>query len=255
MARVLAISMNTFREAVRSKVLYTLVFFAFLIMLAATLLDRVTLGVQSKLIKDLGLGGINFFGVLIAIFIGIGLVYKELERRTIYTLVSKPIHRYQFLIGKYLGILQTLLVQVAIMSALLYALLAVFGTGKDWHLLVAIGLIYQELMVVSAVAIFFSSFSTPILSGMFTLAVYVIGHLTGDLKAFGAISDDPGIRKATAFFYYFLPNLENFNIKGEMVYGLPVSSTRIGFSLMYGFVYIALLLLSSAIVFQGRDFK
>jgi ABC-type transport system involved in multi-copper enzyme maturation permease subunit len=255
MHKIFAISMNTFREAVRSKVLYTLVFFAFLIMVAAVLLDRVTIGVQSKIIKDAGLAGINFFGILIAIFIGIGLVYKELERRTIYTLVSKPIRRHQFLLGKYLGILQTLFVEVAIMTALLYALLAVFKAGGEWRLLVAIGLIYLELMVVTAVALFFSSFSTPILSGMFTLAVYVIGHLTRDLREFGALSNDSGVHGATTFLYYLLPDLENFNLKGEMVYGLPVNPAQIGFAAAYGFCYIALLLVSSALIFQGRDFK
>jgi len=254
MAKLMALSMNTFREAIRNKILYLLLFFALGMMGVSVLLDAVTLGVQAKIIKDAGLAGINFFGVLVAIFVGIGLIYKEVERKTIYTLVSKPIHRYEVLLGKYLGILQTLLVEVVVMSALFCALLVFYGGGIDGRLFLAIGLIFLELMVITAVALFFSSFSTPILSGMLTLCVYVIGHLTGDLRAFGLIAGDEMLRRITEVLYYVLPNFENFNFKAQALYSLPISPSEVGFSVLYALMYVFLLLLSSSVIFERRNF-
>ena len=255
-----AIAKNTFKEAVRNKILYSLIFFALAMMTVSLVLDQVTVGQRSKIIKDFGLASINLFGVLIAIMVGINLVYKEIEKRTIYPLLAKPVRRSEFLIGKYLGIVLTLGVEVALMSLFLFLLMAIYGksTGSqtfDLGLLAAIFLIFLELALVAAVAILFSSFSTPFLSGMFTLAVYVIGHLTDDLKRLGALSGNLSLEKTTAFIYYLLPNLENFNIKGEVVYQLPVETGRILLSLLYGLLYISLLIALSSMLFQRRDFK
>ncbi|MCG3113486.1 MAG: ABC transporter permease [Candidatus Manganitrophus sp.] len=255
-----AIAKNTFKEAVRSKILYSLIFFALVMMGVSLVLDQVTVGQRSKIIMDFGLASINLFGILIAIVVGIGLVYKEIEKRTIYPLLAKPVRRSEFLIGKYFGIVLTLGVEVVLMSFFLFLLMAIYGLSTDSRmfdlgLLAAIFLIFLEMAVIAAVAILFSSFSTPFLSGMFTLAVYVIGHLTEDLKRLGALSGSPALEKMTAFLYYLLPNLENFNIKGEVVYQLPVETGRILLGLLYGLLYIGLLIFFSSMLFQRRDFR
>ncbi|MFQ5598454.1 MAG: ABC transporter permease [Nitrospiria bacterium] len=250
-----AIAVNTFKEAVRNKILYSLIFFAFVMMAVSLVLDQATVGQRNKIIKDMGLGSINLFGVMIAIVVGINLVYKEIEKRTIYPILAKPVRRSQFLVGKYIGILLTLLVETVLMSCFLFLLVLLYEGLLDFYLSLALVMIFVELSVISAVAIFFSSFSTPFLSGMFTFAVYVIGHLTEYLKQFGADSGSWMIERITIFFYYFLPNLELFNLKGAAVYHLPVESGKIVLSILYGLLYISIVMIVSVICFERRDFK
>lgn len=254
MRKIGAIAVNTFREAIRDKILYILVFFALLMIGGSILLSTLTLGEQTKIILDIGLASISLFGLFIAVFIGVGLVYKEIERRTIYTIVSKPIHRWQFLIGKYLGLVMTLFVEVAIMAAGFFLIAAIYGKA-DPELLKAVLLIFYELTLITAVAIMFSSFSTPVLSSLFTMGVFVIGHLSTDLKAFGAKSDSVIVQKVTAGLYYALPNLSNLNIKAQVVQNVPVPGEYIAFVTAYTALYVIALLLISAMVFQYRDFK
>lgn len=253
--KVWAISENTFKEAIRDRILYSIVFFAVLILAVSTVLDIVTIGQRTKIIKDVGLASISLFGALIAIFVGIGLVYKELDKRTIYTIVSKPVTRFQFLLGKYLGLVFTIFVEVAAMS-LIFCLIVFFQGGSvDLLLLEAIALTFLELMIVCAVAILFSSFTTPILSGMFTLGVYIIGHLTYDLYEFSSTFRGTALEKVLKILYYVFPNLDNFNIRGNAVHGLPVSGDFLLFSITYGLLYIILLFVISSLIFGKKDFK
>ncbi len=255
MRAIRAIAINTFKEAVRNKILYSLIFFAFMMMALSLVLDQATVGQRNKIIKDLGLGSINLFGVIIAIVVGINLVYKEIEKRTIYPILAKPVRRSHFLAGKYIGILLTLVVEMLLMSLFLYLLVWLYEGKIDLYLLLALFMIFVELSVISAVAIFFSSFSTPFLSGMFTFSVYVIGHLTEYLRQFGADSGSKAIEQLTRFFYYFLPNLERFNLKGAVVYHLPIESGKILLSILYGVLYISIVMVLSAVCFERRDFK
>src|SRR5262250_2562183 len=181
MSAVAVIAVNTFRESVRDKVLYSIVAFAVLLIGASYLLGQLTAGQDLKIMKDLGLSSISIFGLFIAVFIGIGLVSKEVERRSIYSLLSKPIHRYQLVLGKYAGLVLTLAVNVAIMVTAFYAvlaymqwmappdmLLALDGPALDPRMLKAVVLIFTELSVITAIALFFSTFSSPLLSAAFT---------------------------------------------------------------------------------------
>src|SRR5688572_17401752 len=191
------IAVNVFKESVRDKVLYNLVAFAVLLIAVSYLLGQLTAGQDVKIIKDLGLAAIATFGLLISVFIGIGLVWKEVERRSIYSLLSKPMRRSQFVLGKYAGLALTLVVHVAIMTLAFYAVLAYMGwladeglrrswpaPATDPALLKAIGLILVELLLVTAVALFFSTFSSPFLSAVLTLGLWVIGHFNADLRHF-----------------------------------------------------------------------
>jgi ABC-type transport system involved in multi-copper enzyme maturation permease subunit len=264
MNRIKIIAYNTFREAIRDKILYNLLIFALIVILGGYLLSTLTLGEQSKIILDLGLASMSLFGVLIAIFVGIGLVSKEIERKTIYTIVSKPVARYEFLIGKYLGLVMTLFVNLLIMVAGFYCSFYLQKTGflflqaPEIHLSLdfynAVLLIFIELMIVTGIAIFFSTFTTTTLAAIFTLFVYVIGHLIGTVKELGA-KLDPVTKGILNGIYYLLPNLEKFNIKGEVVHNLPISLNYVLYSMLYGFFYIFLLLLSASLIFEKRDFK
>ena len=254
MSRVLVIGLNTFRENLREKLLYNLVIFALLIICSSILLQRLSLGDTSRLILDLGLAAINIFGVLIAIFIGIGLVSKEIDKKTIYTIISKPVPRYEFLLGKYLGLSITLLVNTLIMLAGFLLVLLYMDVPISLLLFKAVFLIFLELMVVTAVALLFSTFTTPTLSAIFTLSIYVIGHLTGDLKALGAKLEGSG-RMFLTGLYYIMPNLENFNIKGRVIHHVEIGGTDLALIFAYGLLYTTLVLLLAVAIFQRRDFR
>lgn len=252
--KVLSIALNTFRENLRDKLLYNLLVFALLMIGSSLLLMRLTLGEFHRLLLNVGLGSINIFGVLIAIFVGIGLVNKEIEKKTIYTIVSKPVARYQFLIGKYLGLTLTLFVNTLIMAAGLLLVLVAQNVPIESMLLKALGLIFMEFMVITAVALLCSTFTSATLSAIFTLATYMIGHLTADLKTFGEKLDE-GMRALVTGLYYILPNLERFNLKGNVIHHIEVSGTDLLLIVVYGLTYVAFLLMSASIIFQRRDFR
>ena len=252
--KVLSIALNTFRENLRDKLLYNLLVFALLMIGSSLLLMRLTLGEFHRLLLDVGLGSINIFGVLIAIFVGIGLVNKEIEKKTIYTIVSKPVARYQFLVGKYLGLTLTLLVNTLIMAGGLLLVLFAQGVPIESMLFKALGLIFMEFMVITAVALLCSTFTSATLSAIFTLATYVIGHLTADLKTFGEKMDE-GMRAVVTGLYYILPNLERFNLKGNVIHHIEVSGTDLLLVVVYGLTYVAFLLMTASIIFQRRDFR
>jgi ABC-type transport system involved in multi-copper enzyme maturation permease subunit len=262
------VALNVFRESVRDKVLYNLVAFAVLLISVSYLLGQLTAGQDVKIIKDLGLAAIATFGLLIAVFIGIGLVWKEVERRSIYGLLSKPIERYQFILGKYAGLALTLVINVAVMTAAFYAVLAYMNTqfpdnvratwpapATDPRMFLAVGLIVVELLLVTAIALFFSTFSSPFLSAALTFGLWVIGHFNTDLRNFEAVVESPAAAYFARGLYYVLPNFAAFDVKTQVVYALPVPLSYVGTTVVYGLVYTALLLAGSIAIFSRRDFK
>jgi ABC-type transport system involved in multi-copper enzyme maturation permease subunit len=263
-----AIAVSVFRESVRDKVLYNLVAFAVLLMGASYLLGQLTAGQDVKIIKDLGLAATAMFGLFIAVFIGIGLVSKEVERRSVYSLLSKPVRRSQLIVGKYCGLVITLVVNIAFMTAALYAVLAFMAWGAnpvlvaswdapalDLAILKAVVLILTELMLVTAIALFFSTFSTPMLSAALTFGLYVVGHFSTDLRNFQQVVDSPMAARFARGLYWVLPNLSQFDIKADVVHGQPVPMGYVSLSIAYAALYIAMLLVISAFIFSRRDFK
>src|SRR5262245_13414831 len=233
MGIVAQVAVNVFKESVRDKVLYNLVAFAVLLMAASYLIGELTAGQDVKIIKDLGLAAIATFGLLIAIFIGIGLVWKEVERRSIYSLLAKPVSRAQFIVGKYCGLVLTLGVNVAVMVVAWYAVLAYMGTtaipgtasATDPRMLEAVLLIFVELMLVTAVALFFSTFSSPFLSAGLTLGLWVVGHFNADLRNFESVVDSPAAAWLARGLYYVLPNFGAFDVKYQAVHAVPVPTS------------------------------
>jgi len=254
MRPVIVIALNTFRENLRDKILYNILFFALLLIGVSVLLADLTIMEHRKLVTDMGLAAINLFGVIIAIFVGIGLVSKEIERRTVYTIMARPISRTQFVLGKYMGLILTLLVNVLIMLTVYLAILWVFQAPVHWALLQAIELIFVELLLVTALALFFSTFSTSTLSAIMTLGFYVIAHLTTDLKGIAQKSHSEPVKAVMTGLYYLLPNLEILNMKGQAAMGTPVSLSYQAWASTYGLLYAALLISAACTVFQRRDF-
>lgn len=268
MTTVPQIAVNVFKESVRDKILYNLVVFAVLLMAASYLLGQLTAGQDIKIIKDLGLAAIATFGLLIAVFIGIGLVWKEVERKSIYSLLAKPIRRSEFVLGKYCGLALTLFVNVSVMTIAFYLVLAYMGwrelpsvraswpaPATDPAMLKAVALIFVELLLVTGIALFFSTFSSPFLSASLTLGLWVIGHFNADLRQFENVVDSPIAAWLARGLYYVLPNFAAFDVKAQVVYGQSVPAQYIALTALYGAVYLALLLTAAVVIFSRRDFK
>ena len=255
MSRIAHISLNTYRETVRDKVLYNLVLFALILIASSYILGQISVHQEVKIIKDLGLASIAVFGSVIAIFIGIGLVSKEIDKRTLYALLPKPISRVHFILGRYFGLCLTLAVNVTIMTVALYALLYAMTRSFEPGLLKAIYLIYFELALLTALALFFSTFTSSILSGVFTGFFYVVGHFSAELKHLDTVVESSFLPQLTQAIYYLVPNLRNFDIKSRVVAGDPVPFSMLGYSTAYGVVYIAVLLILAALVFNRRNLK
>ena len=256
--RIAAIARNAFREAVRDRVLYNLVFFVLLLTGGAIFIGDLSAAQEAKIIVDMSLSAMLLFGVFISIFVGVGLVYKELERRTVYAIFAKPVGRGEFLVGKYFGLCLTLAVNIAVMGAGVSLALAYVRGGYDPLILSiwpAIMLIFVELMIVVAVALLFSSFSSPALSALLTFGVFVIGHFSADMKL---LAVSTGTTSAKIFFgalYYLLPNLSHYTVIAGAGHGQRPPLADIGGALLYAFVYIAVLLSASILIFNRRNFK
>jgi ABC-type transport system involved in multi-copper enzyme maturation permease subunit len=253
--RIGVLAFNTYREAVRDKLLYNLLMFAALMIASSLLLAQVQIGKDERIYRDVGLAAIAFFGVLIAIFVGINLVYREISTKTVYTMLSKPVRRWEFILGKYVGLLSLLAVEVALMSVCFLGVLvwkgSEFSTGLVW----AIAMIYLELALVTAIAMFFSSFTSPYLAGMFTVALWIVGHLLADLRAFGQHSDIAGLKPLLETLYWTLPNLDRLDFKADASAGNPIELARVAMAALYAALYSFVLMAGAVALFQRRDFR
>ena len=254
--RILAIATNAFREAVRDRILYNLILFVLLITASAIFLGELTAGQEARVIVNLGLSSILIFGTFISIFVGVSLVWKEIEKRTVYSIFSKPVGRGEFITGKYLGLCATLFVNVAVMgTGVTLALLYVHGGRLASQVWPAILLIFLELTILTAVAIMFSSFSTPALSALLTFFVFVTGHFSASLRD---LAQEMGSSSARLFFdaiYYLLPNLSHFSFITETSNGMLPPSPMIGGAVIYAVIYDIILLTATVVIFSRRNFK
>jgi ABC-type transport system involved in multi-copper enzyme maturation permease subunit len=254
--RILSIAKNTFREAIRDRILYNLVIFVLLIVACAILLGDLTDGQEARTIVNIGLNAMLFFGAFIAIFVGVGLVSKEIEKRTVYSVFSKPVHRGEFIIGKYLGLCLTLLVNVFIMGlGVSLSLLYVGGFALALSVWGGICLIFLELAIITAVAILFSSFSSPALSALLTFLVFIIGHLSASLLDLAKGLESKSATLVFTVIYYVFPNLANFSFRTESALGLVPNAQMIGGGGLYALLYSTIMLTAAVLVFSRRNFK
>lgn len=252
--KITTIARNTFKEAKRDRVLYLLFFFAAVCLLFSRFLALLTVGDRVKIIKDVGLASISLFGMLMAILMGTGLVYKEIDKKTIFTLLAKPIHRVEFLLGKFLGLVLTIFIMTVLMSIIFLLILFLHTFTIEWKILVAILYIFFELCLMTAVALLFSTFTTPILASLYSLGFYLIGHLSWSMEMLIKKVKSGAGRAVLKVLYIILPDLENFNFKTEVVHNLPVPAKLLGISFLYGLVYTAFILLLAMLIFRRRDF-
>jgi ABC-type transport system involved in multi-copper enzyme maturation permease subunit len=258
MRRAGIVALNTFREAVRDRVLYSMVLFALMMMAAAVVVGQISIGIQNIVIVTLGLSAISVIGLLISVFIGVGLVSKEMDKRTLYALLAKPVRRWEFLLGKFGGLVLTLAVNTAAMG--LGLLLVMFYVKEslqksDAVVLVAVYFILLKLALVVALALLFSCFTTPLLAILFTVGLYIVGLYVQELRDMPLELMSPAMSSFTKWLSYLLPNFENFNVMGMAAHGRAVPGALILQNTLYAVVYCAVVLTAAAAVFSRRNLK
>jgi Cu-processing system permease protein len=305
-SRIYAIAINTFREAVRDRVLYGVLGFASAVLVFTLALAQLSLNEQERVVTDVGLASISLFSVIVAVFLGSSLLYKEIERKTLYVVLPKPIRRSEFLLGKYAGILFTAAVFVALMGALQLWITAV-QAGVDprlsfggllglalllgvwlWRardrtqvlipfslvalaacawllartdrplepLLAQLFLSVVEVLVLASVALLFSAFSTPFLTGVFTLGIWLAGRSADDMATMKSKQLSEGVRTMLHAAAEVLPNLQLYVPGRELLYGQSSAQLwqYVATATGYGVLYAALLLGLASVIFGRRDF-
>ncbi len=255
MSQVWALATNTYREEIRDRVLYSILFFAIGLIVVSLALQEITVGDQDKVVRSVAQGGIDLMTSIIAMFLGVSLVWREVERKTIYTILSKPISRWAFILGKYLGMVLTLAVEIAILMAV-YTI--VIGLQQEMPPLIVYAsavLLLGELMLLAAWATMFSTYSSPVLAGAFTLAIFVIGHLADDIWHFGQAAESPFLQQASEVVYWVLPNFEVFSLREQAVHHLPIPWEQAAGAMGYGLLYTAVVLSVAVLIFSHRDLR
>lgn len=267
MNKIIAVALNTFLETRRDKILYSFFIFAIIMILSSLVFSTLSAEQYHKIVKDFGLTAISLFSILISIFLGTGLVYKEIEKKTVYNIFSKPIERYQFITGKYLGIAITILVIMLLMSLIFLGIVLLiqlpnksfieyyYGGLYFNELFAALYFEYLECLVVIGIAILFSCFTSPVLALLFTFLIFAIGRFSSDIKLFANEINNNVVSIISDVLYYTIPNLEKFNIRSEAVYGGNLSLELILNTTAYALIFSLILLLLSIVVFQRKEFK
>lgn len=253
MNRIKTVAANTFRESIRDKVLYVLLFFAVATILGSKVLGWISIGQDVKIIKDICLAAMSVFGTLIAIFVGANLVYKEIDKKTLYTLLAQPMKRYEFMLGKYMGLLAVIVVSLGFMTAGSSAFLWLMGGAIDAVWFQAILLILIKLVLLTAFSILLSTLVSPILGAIIVVSFYVTGHATEVFKDLPSQFDGTMSKHVLEFLYYIIPNLSLFNLQSEASNSVPVAGGYIAYALVYGLAWTALFLVLACMAFEGRD--
>lgn len=255
LARIWAIAANGFREVIRDRVLYLIGFFALALGIALRLLPEVAATTQDKIFLDLGLAGMGILGVIVSVFVGTGLINKEIEKRTVLVLIPKPLSRAEFIIGKHLGLSGVLAVLVVAMTAIY--LLGLRASSIEYPLVsILVSVVYQflELSLITAVALMFGVFTSSLLATLLTFGVYMMGHLSRDLVELSKLSENPGIERMTETLYLVIPDLSRLNLKNDAVYGVLPPFPELFLNGLYGLLYIVLLLAIAILIFWQREF-
>ena len=255
--RIRSIAYHTFREAVRDRVLYNLIAFAVLMSGAAILVGQISIGIERLVVINLGLTAVSLFGIVIAIFIGIGLVSKEIDKRTLYTVLSRPVRRWEFLLGKFLGLagtltVNTLFMAIGVFGALLYV--SHHFQRSDGWLLVALYFIVLQFVIITSLALLFSSFSSPLMSAVFAFSLYIIGSFASDLRNFAAMTKGTAGWLATGIAY-LVPNFSALNVISLVAHEQAVSGQLIAYNSFYSLAYAAMALCGAVLIFDRRNLK
>jgi ABC-type transport system involved in multi-copper enzyme maturation permease subunit len=258
--KIFAIALNTYREIIRDRIFYSFFVFVIFIILLAVVLGNLSVGQDERILRDVGLAAIGLIGGIIAIFAGCNLVSKEIDKKTIFVIFTKPVTGWQFIAGKYLGLSAAVLLMVTLMGLFMSGVLSAasphsFGSQIN-SLLLPVVLVQLELLLVIAIAIFFSTFATPVMSVLFTLGMWLIAHLGGSLREFGRLSNNHPLQTLTNAIYWTLPDLANLTrARNLLMYGNQGNHEVITLITCYIISYVLILLIMASIITEHREFS
>jgi ABC-type transport system involved in multi-copper enzyme maturation permease subunit len=255
MRAIRAIAINTFREAIRDRILYLFIGFAIIMVISTKLFGMLTVGDESKIVKDIGLAAMQFFSMLIAVMMSMLLISREVDNRTVFNILSKPVRRWQFILGKYLGLVAIVAVNLLLITVILVVMVLIYTGQFDPMLVFAAFMTMLEMSVVAAFATLFAVLTRPILGSLMTLAMFIVGHTSADLWMLTRHLPGTFTRAVITVVYYLVPNLERFNFKTEVVHNLAIQPAAVGWAVVYASAFVAVLLFLAALRFQTKDLK
>ncbi len=255
MHRVLALIENTFKESLRQRVLVLLAVFGILIIIVSIFIEPFALGEASRIIRDFGLGASAFFSFLLVVVVGSTLIHRDIEKRTIFTVITKPVRRSEIILGKFFGFLALIVILISVMAIIHQLIILAYEGSLDIRLLINVPFLILEIMILLGILLLFSSFSSSTLSAVMCVMFFIIGHASPDLKLFADHVKIPAVRHSARALYYVLPNLENFNFRIDLVHRLALPIDELFYSFSYGLIYTALLLCLAVIIFEKREFR
>ncbi|MFH1220144.1 MAG: ABC transporter permease subunit [Candidatus Eisenbacteria bacterium] len=254
-ARVLGIARNTFREGVRDRLFLAIGVFAVFVLGSSLVIGPISLGEQVRITQDLGLAAISVLSFMIAVLVGTSIVHREIDRRTIYTVISKPVARWQFILGKFLGLITTVSLLLGGMTVLFVAINLIVAGSFNSQLLVAILLTWMEMVLLTALSVLMSTIASPILGAIFSLLLYVIGHASADVKDLAVRFGSGTLRAISDVVYYALPNLEYLNVRSKVTHGVQIDIAYVAFASSYALLYSLAFLVVAVLVFERKEFR
>jgi ABC-type transport system involved in multi-copper enzyme maturation permease subunit len=252
---ILTLAASTFLETVRDRIFYLVAIFGFIMLASTAILSPLTIGAQGKIMADVGLASMVLFGLLVVVFVGSSMVRKELDKGTIVTILSKPVGRREYLLGKFLGLNLTLVSMLGVMGLIFLLMLFLAPGSFSFRFLGAFYLTFLELTLINAVVVFFSTSVSPVLAAVFTLGVFSVGHLSQSIRDFGMLNGGLFQRQVSELVYYLTPNLEVFNLRGSVVHGTPVPGDHLLMATVYGLGWTALLLIVAGSIFSRKELR
>lgn len=256
-SRISTVARNVFLEVVRDRILYVVGVFGIVMVMAITLLPEISAGTEDKLILDTGLAAINLLSLFVVVFVGTGLINKEIEKKTVLVLIAKPVSRWEFIVGKHLGLSLVMALLMAVLTAVMLGLFALSGVPFQLPLVLwAVLFMFLEMVLLSAVAMMFGSFTSTVLATLMTLAVFAVGHETRNILELDKIADSENFRRVAEGLFLVMPDLERLNLKNEIANGFlaPPSGSGLVENAVYALIYTALLLMVTVTVFERRQF-
>jgi ABC-type transport system involved in multi-copper enzyme maturation permease subunit len=252
---VMGIASNTFKEGVRDRLFLTIGVFAAVVLASSLVIGPLSLGEQVRITQDMGLASISILSFMIAVLVGTSIVHREIDKRTIYTVISKPVERWQFIVGKFTGLATTVSLLVGGMTVLLALVNLAVARSFNPQLLVAVLLIWMELLLLTALSVLMSTLASPILGALFSLLFYVIGHTVADVRDLAGTVGSSSLRAATDLICHVVPNLEYLNVRNKVIHGVPVDASYVAFAASYALVYTVAFLVIAVLVFERKEFK
>lgn len=253
--RIWAIAKHTFLELLRERLLYLAGLYAIFLVAGGALITEVAAATENKIIPDFGLALMLIFGLVIVVFTTPNLLAREVEKRTIFILIAKPMSRLELVVGKHLGLVSALVVLLLLMSVVYFGYLSLLRISYPLTaILIAIGFMMLEFALLTAAALLFSVFTSPLIATFLTVSTFFIGHLSSDVITLGRLIRNPQLLQVLKGLFLVVPDLSRLDWKNTAVYGLLTDTGILWSSVLYGILYTIFLLSATVLIFARREF-